>query len=78
MEREREVREVERKTRNATKRDVGEERAREMRSQRPMLTDHSKNSTKQPSRNSRTNLSHNLGKRREATARKSSIVHYGA
>ena len=36
------------------------------------------NSAKKPSRNSKTNLSHNLGRRREATARQSSIVHYGA
>ena len=51
---------------------------REMRTERTMLADHSKNSTKQPSRNSRTNLSHILGRRREATARQSNIVHYGA
>ena len=50
----------------------------EMRSERTMLADNSKNSTKQPSRNSRTNLGHTLGRRREATARQSSIVHYGA
>ena len=42
-----------------------------------MLADHSKNSSKQPSRNSRTNLSHTLGRRREATARQSNIVHNG-
>ena len=36
------------------------------------------NSTKQPSSNSRTNLSHTLGRRREATARQSNRVHYGA
>ena len=51
---------------------------REMRSERTMLADHSKNSTHQPSRNYRTNLSHTLGRRREATARQSNIVHYGA
>ena len=51
---------------------------REMRSGRPMLADHSKNSTKQPSHNSRTNLSHTLGRRREATARQSNIVHNGS
>ena len=34
--------------------------------------------TKQPSQNSKTNLSHTLGRRREATARQSSIIHYGA
>ena len=50
----------------------------EMRSERNMLADHCKNSTKHPSRNSRTNLSHTLGRSREATARQSSIVHYGA
>ena len=48
-----------------------------MRSERTMLADHSKNSTDQPSRNSRTNLSHTLGRRREATARQSKIVHMG-
>ena len=63
----------------ATKRNgTVENDAREMRSERTMLADHSKNSTKQPSRNSRTNLSHNLGRRREATARQSRIVQYGA
>ena len=60
--------------RNGTVRKNG----REMKSGRPMLADHSKNSTKQPSRNSRTNLSHTLGRRREATARQSNIVHNGA
>ena len=50
---------------------------REMKTERTMLADHSENSTKQPSRNSRTNLSHTLGRRREATARQSNIVHYG-
>ena len=34
---------------------------REMRLERTLLADHSKNSSKQPSRNSRTNLSHTLG-----------------
>ena len=51
---------------------------REMSSERTMLADHSKNSSKQPSRNSRTNLSHTLGRRREATARQSNIVHNGS
>ena len=51
---------------------------REMSSERTMLADHSKNSSKQPSRNSRTNLSHTLGRRREATARHSNIVHNGS
>ena len=59
--------------RNAT---VGKD-GREMRSERTMLADHGKNSTNQPNRNSRTNLGHTLGRRREATARQSSIVHYG-
>ena len=36
------------------------------------------NSAKQPSRNSRTNLSHTLKRRRGATARQSSISYYGA
>ena len=36
-----------------------------MRSERTMLADHKKNSTKQPSRNSRTNLSHTLGRKEE-------------
>ena len=49
-----------------------------MRSERTMLADHSNNSTKQPSRNSRTNLSHTLGRSREATARQSNIVHNGS
>ena len=48
---------------------------REMKTERTILADHSKNSTKQPSRNSRTNLSHTLGRRREVTARQSNIVH---
>ena len=61
-ERKRDVRENER---NGT---VGEN-GREMSSERTLLADHSKNSSKQPSRNSRTNLSHTLGRRREATAR---------
>ena len=51
---------------------------REMRLERTMLAYHSENSTDQPSRNSRTNLSHTLGRRREATARQSNIVQYGA
>ena len=51
---------------------------REMSSERTMLADHSKNSSKQPSRNSRTNLSHTLGRSREATARQSNIVHNGS
>ena len=51
---------------------------REMRSERTMLADHSKNSSKQTSRNSRTNLSHTLGRRREVAARQSNIVHYEA
>ena len=51
---------------------------REMRSERTMLADHSQNSTKQPSRNSRTNLSHTLGRTRENNARQYCIVHYGA
>ena len=67
-ERKRDVRENER---NGT---VGKN-GREMSSERTMLADHSKNSSKQPSRNSRTNLSHTLGRRREATARQSNIVH---
>ena len=50
---------------------------REMRLERTMLACHSKNSSKQPSRNSRTNLSHTLGRRREATARESNIIHNG-
>ena len=79
MEWKRDVRESERKTRNATKRDGGKERAGNEVGKnyvsRPQR--HSENSTKQPSRNSRTNLSHTLGRRREATARKSNIVHYG-
>ena len=49
-----------------------------MSSERTMLADHSKNSSKQSSRNSRTNLSHTLGRRREATARQSNIVHNGS
>ena len=69
--RKRDVRENER---NGT---VGKN-GREMSSERTMLADHSKNSTDQPSRNSRTNLSHTLGRRREATARQSNIYHYGA
>ena len=69
-ERKRDVRENER---NGT---VGEN-GREMSSERTMLADHSKNSSKQPSHKTRTNLSHTLGKRREATARPSSIVHKG-
>ena len=77
-ERKRDARQVERKTCNATKQDGAETKGREMRSERTMLADHSKNSTKQPSRNSRTNLSHILGRRSEATARQSSIIHYGA
>ena len=55
----------------------GGKNGREMSSERTMLADHSKNSSKQPSRNSRTNLSHTLG-RREATARQSNIVHNGS
>ena len=55
---------------------VGKNR-REIRLERTMLADHSKNSSKQPSRNSRTNLSHTLGRRREATARQSNIIHNG-
>ena len=51
---------------------------REMSSERTMLADHSKNSSKQPSRNSRTNLSHTLGRSREATARQSNIAHNGS
>ena len=51
---------------------------REMRLERTMLAYHSKNSTEQPSRNSRTNLSHTLGRRREAIARQSNIGNYGA
>ena len=51
---------------------------REMRSERTMLADNSKNSTKQPSRNSRTNLIHALGRKREASPRQSNIAHYGA
>ena len=51
---------------------------REMSPERTMLADHSKNSSKQPSRTSRTNLSHTLGRRREATARQSNIVHNGS
>ena len=51
---------------------------RELRSERTMLADHSKNTTDQPSRNSRTILSHTLGRRREATARQSNLDHYGA
>ena len=51
---------------------------REMSSERTMLADHSKNSSKRPSRNSRTNLGHTLGRRREATARQSNIVHNGS
>ena len=51
---------------------------REMGSERTMLADHSKNSSKQPSRNSRTNLSHTLGRRREATEIQSNIVHNGS
>ena len=35
------------------------------------------NSSKQTGRNSRTNISHTLGRMREATARKSSTKHYG-
>ena len=50
---------------------------REMRMERTMLADHSKNTSKQPNRNSRTNLSHTLGRRREATARQSNIDHNG-
>ena len=50
---------------------------REMRLERTMFADHSKNSSKQTSRNSRTNLSHTLGRRREATARQSNIIHNG-
>ena len=63
----------------ATKRNgtVGKD-GREMRSERTMLADHINISTKQTSRNSRTNLSHTLGRRREATSRQSSIVHNGA
>ena len=53
-------------------------KGREMRTERTMLADHSKNSTKQPSRNSRTNLSLTLGRRRETIARQSNIVRYGA
>ena len=49
-----------------------------MSSERTMLADRSKTSCKQPSRNSRTNLSHTLGRRREATARQSNIVHNGS
>ena len=49
-----------------------------MRLERTMLAYHSKNSTDQPSRKSRTNLSHTLGRRREATAKQSNIVQYGA
>ena len=54
------------------------ENGREMRSERAILADHSKNSSKQPSRNSRTNLSHTLGRGREATARQSNMVHNGS
>ena len=75
-ERKRDVRESGWKTRYATKRDGGRERAG-MRLGRTMLADHSKNSSKQPSRNSRTNLSHTPGRRRETTARQSNIVHNG-
>ena len=53
------------------------ENGRELRLDRTMLADHSKNSSKQPSRNSRTNLSHTPGRRRETTARHSNIVHNG-
>ena len=70
-ERKRDVRENER---NGT---VGRN-GREMSLERTMLADHSKNSSRQPSRNSRTNLSHTLGRRREATARQSNIVHNGS
>ena len=54
-ERKRDVRE---NKRNGT---VGKN-GREMSSERTILADHSKNSSKQPSRNSRTNLSHTLGR----------------
>ena len=67
-ERKRDVRENER---NGT---VGKN-GREMSSERTILADHS---SKQPSRNTRTNLSHTLGGRREATARQSNIVHSGS
>ena len=53
------------------------ENGQEMRLDRTMLADHSKNSSKQPSRNSRTNLSHTPGRRRETTARQSNTVHNG-
>ena len=69
----RDVQESEQKTRNTTKRDGGTERAGGT-----MLADRSKNSTKQPSRNSRTNLSHTLGRKREATARQPNIVRNGS
>ena len=72
-ERKRDVQESERKTRNTTKRDGGKERAGGT-----MLADRSKISTRQPSRNSRTNLSHTLGRKREATARQSNIVRNGS
>ena len=68
------------RAKNAQRNETGRwgKNGREMRSERTVLSNHSKNSTKQPSRNSRTNLSHTLGRWREATARQSSIVHYGA
>ena len=76
-ERKWDVRESGRKTRNATKRDGGKERVgNEVR--KNYVSRVQQNSTKQPSRNSRTNLSHTLGRKREATARQSIIVHYGA
>ena len=67
-------RDVQENERNGT---VGKN-GREVSLERIMLAEHSKNSSKQPSRNSRTNLSHTLGRRREATARQSNVVHNGS
>ena len=68
------------RAKNAQRNETGRwgKNGREIKSVRTRLADHSKNSNKQPRRNSRTNLSHTLGRGREATARQSSIVQYGA
>ena len=67
------------RAKNAQRNETGRwgKNRRKMRSERTTLADHSKNSTKQHSRNSRKNLSHTLGRRRETTARQSFRVHYG-
>ena len=77
-ERKRDGREVERKARNAMKRGQWGTNRREMRFGMNYVSRPQKKTPEQISRNSRTNLSHTLGRRREATARQYSIVHYDA